>query len=399
MNRRVCPAPGGGAGTTPANPRWRADKGDVSYTACGQGRRFLDGLRTSPTILGAVGDKGGDSQNARHAADRSGEKNGALGYTPYVRLRSPASEGSRMEDLEPSVPRTPTQAVLRMVSILMGGIGALVLVGGLLVLVPGVLGGSDLWASVTFGVMILVVAGLLVLTAVLGLAASNNSARVGPYRFLCYLVGLAVLVAIVWGWGMGTFILFNPIVLTTTIVYVLICSRLADKVKEEHDEGVRGEPFSLIYTGRGGNENVIEQIVEDLAAVGIECEPEELEEQVFYERVRSGDYQIARLDAVTDRPVAESVLFPLFHSRSRGGSNVSGFASEEVDSLIDQARAARDDASREALLAEADTLIGEEAPIIPLTYPMHAFACTAKANGLVIDPAGVPRLAEIPPEE
>ena len=148
-----------------------------------------------------------------------------------------------MEDLEPSVPRTPTQAVLRMVSILMGGIGALVLVGGLLVLVPGVLGGSDLWASVTFGVMILVVAGLLVLTAVLGLAASNNSARVGPYRFLCYLVGLAVLVAIVWGWGVGSFILFNPIVLSTTIVYVLICSRLADKVKEEHDNGVRGETF------------------------------------------------------------------------------------------------------------------------------------------------------------
>lgn len=148
-----------------------------------------------------------------------------------------------MEDLEPSVPRTPTQAVLRMVSILMGGIGLLVLVGGLLVLVPGVLGGADLWASVTFGVMILVVAGLLILTAVLGLAASNNSARVGPYRFLCYLVGLAVLVAIVWGWGMGTFILFNPIVLTTTIVYVLVCSRLADKVQEEHDKGVSGETF------------------------------------------------------------------------------------------------------------------------------------------------------------
>ncbi len=174
---------------------------------------------------------------------------------------------------------------------------------------------------------------------------------------------------------------------------------LLDAAYPANDEGVRGEPFSLIYTGRGGNENVIEQIVEDLAAVGIECEPEELEEQVFYERVRSGDYQIARLDVVTERPVAESVLFPLFHSRCRGGSNVSGFASEEVDSLIDQARAARDDISREALLAEADTLIGEEAPVIPLTYPMHAFACTAKANGLVIDPQGVPRLAEIPPEE
>ena len=148
-----------------------------------------------------------------------------------------------MRDLEPSVPRTPAQAVLRIVSILMALIGAAVLAGGLLVLVPSVIGGTDLWAAVTFGTMIVVAAGLLILTAVLGLLASNNSARVGPYRFLCYLVGLAVLVAIIWGWGVGTFILFNPIVLTVTIVYVLICSRLADKVQEEHDKGVTGETF------------------------------------------------------------------------------------------------------------------------------------------------------------
>ena len=147
-----------------------------------------------------------------------------------------------MEDLEPSIPRTPAQAVLRMVSMLMGGIGLLVLVGGIAVLVGNVMGllpGGDIWAVGHLwrhdprGRR-----GCSSSRRRSGLAASNNSARVGPYRFLCYLVGLAVLVAIVWGWGMGTFILFNPIVLTTTIVYVLICSRLADKVKEEHDKGV-----------------------------------------------------------------------------------------------------------------------------------------------------------------
>ena len=52
-----------------------------------------------------------------------------------------------MRDLELSVARTPTQAVLRIVSILMGIMGALVLVGGLLVLVPSVIGGSDFWES------------------------------------------------------------------------------------------------------------------------------------------------------------------------------------------------------------------------------------------------------------
>lgn len=149
-------------------------------------------------------------------------------------------------DLEPSVPRTPTQAVLRIVSIIMAILGALVLLGGIAVIVTTnglAAAGGDLWTVVTFGGIIVAAAGLLLLTAVLGIAASNNSARVGPYRFLCYLVGLMVLVAIVWGWGLGTFILFNPIVLTTTIVYVLVCSRLADRVKEEHDRGITGETF------------------------------------------------------------------------------------------------------------------------------------------------------------
>lgn len=155
-------------------------------------------------------------------------------------------EESVIGDFEPSIPRTPTQAVLRMVSILMGLLGTVVLLGGVAVIVGSVMGplpSAGPWAIVTFGVMILVAAGLLLLTAALGIAASDSSARVGPYRFLCYLVGLAVLVAIVWGWGVGSFILFNPVVLSTTIVYVLICSRLADKVKEEHDGGVRGETF------------------------------------------------------------------------------------------------------------------------------------------------------------
>ena len=144
------------------------------------------------------------------------------------------------------MPRTPTQAVLRIVSIMMGVIGAAVAVGGVIVLVTDENGGmahGDLWAVATFGAMIVVVAGLLMLTAALGLAASDDSARVEPYRFLCYLVGLATLVAIAWGWGLGTFILFNPVVLTVTIVYVLVCSRLADKVKEEHDAGAHGETF------------------------------------------------------------------------------------------------------------------------------------------------------------
>lgn len=177
------------------------------------------------------------------------------------------SEPNDIGGLRPSVPRTPTQAVLRIVSIIMGVIGAAVAVGGVVVLAlnEGVgMTRDDLWAVATFGAMIVVVAGLLMLTAALGLVASNDSARVEPYRFLCYLVGLAALVAIAWGWGLGTFILFNPVVLTVTIVYVLVCSRLADKVKEEHDAGTYGETFL-----RSRHQRVLHLLSEVLVVKGV----------------------------------------------------------------------------------------------------------------------------------
>ena len=59
------------------------------------------------------------------------------------------------------MPRTPTQAVLRIVSIIMGIIGAAIAVGGVIVLVTDENGGvarGDLWAVATFGAMIVVVA-------------------------------------------------------------------------------------------------------------------------------------------------------------------------------------------------------------------------------------------------
>ena len=156
-----------------------------------------------------------------------------------------------MADVRPSIPRTPAQVTLRVVSAIMALLGVLVVVGAALVFLNRDqlgLAEESMWTVLTYGGIILIAAGLLLLTAWLGFRAADDSSRVGPYRFLCYFVGLVVLVAIVWGWGMGMFLLFNPVVLASTVTYVLVCSQLADKVAEEHEAGVKGEVF--LRTGR-----------------------------------------------------------------------------------------------------------------------------------------------------
>lgn len=167
-----------------------------------------------------------------------------------------------MADVRPSIPRTPAQVTLRVVSAIMALLGVLVVVGAALVFLNRDqlgLAEEGMWTVLTYGGIILAAADLLLLTAWLGFRAADDSSRVGPYRFLCYFVGLVVLVAIVWGWGMGMFLLFNPVVLASTVTYVLVCSQLADKVAEEHEAGVKGEVF--LRTGRQRTLHLLAEVV------------------------------------------------------------------------------------------------------------------------------------------
>lgn len=92
-------------------------------------------------------------------------------------------------------------------------------------------------------VFVLLIGMLQVATSIFGLRAAKDSSKVEPYRFLCYLIGLIILVGILWAWGRGELIILDPFVQLNTIVYVVICSNLADKVKKEHDQGIVGTTY------------------------------------------------------------------------------------------------------------------------------------------------------------
>lgn len=158
-----------------------------------------------------------------------------------------------------SIPRTPTQHILRIVSIvliILGVADVLTTSASLFSTVMGLQPAIPLekleFSGVYFTfsnnvllgyVFVLLIGVLQVVTSVLGLRAAKDSSKVEPYRFLCYLIGLIILVGILWAWGRGELIVLDPFVQLNTIVYVVICSNLADKVKKEHDQGVVGTTY------------------------------------------------------------------------------------------------------------------------------------------------------------
>lgn len=169
-------------------------------------------------------------------------------------LERPASDR-----VKATIPRTPAQHILRIVSIvliILGAADVLTILASLFATITGLQPAVPLekleFSGVYFTfsnnvllgyVFVLLIGMLQVVTSIFGLRVAKDSSKVEPYRFLCYLIGLIILVGILWAWGRGELIILDPFVQLNTIVYVVICSNLADKVKKEHDQGIVGTTY------------------------------------------------------------------------------------------------------------------------------------------------------------
>ena len=169
-------------------------------------------------------------------------------------LERPASDR-----VKATIPRTPAQHILRIVSIvliILGVVDVLTTSASLFATIMGLRPALPLEQLELSGVyftfsnnvllgyvFVLFIGVLQVVTSICGLRAAKYSSKVEPYRFLCYLIGLIILLGILWAWGRGELIILDPFVQLNTIVYVVICSNLADKVKREHDQGIVGTTY------------------------------------------------------------------------------------------------------------------------------------------------------------
>ena len=191
------------------------------------------------------------AENVSEVAQRAEKILVVDGDEPLNRLAS--------DRVKATIPRTPAQHILRIVSIvliILGAADVLTTTGSLVSTVMGLQPAVPLeqleFSGVYFTfsnnillgyVFVLLIGMLQVATSIFGLRAAKDSSKVEPYRFLCYLIGLLILVGILWAWGRGELIILDPFVQLNTIVYVVICSNLADKVKKEHDQDIVGTTY------------------------------------------------------------------------------------------------------------------------------------------------------------
>jgi oligopeptide transport system substrate-binding protein len=144
--------------------------------------------------------------------------------------------------------------------------------------------------------------------------------------------------------------------------------------------GGRGLPaFELLYNSSETHRLIAEAVQEMWRReLGVRVRLVNQEIKGTLDARRTGGFQILRSVWIADYDGPETFL-DLF--RRGGGNNCTGWGSPAYDALLDRAGLTADPAARGALLARAETLLLDDAPIIPVYFYTHVFLIRPSVRG------------------
>ncbi|MGZ0050556.1 peptide ABC transporter substrate-binding protein [Brevibacillus gelatini] len=146
-------------------------------------------------------------------------------------------------------------------------------------------------------------------------------------------------------------------------------------------------PISLLMNRSEAHRNIALEIQKQWKeTLGAEVKLVEEEWKVFLEDMYNGNYQIGRMGWFADYADPSNFL-QLFYEK-KGGNNNTNWENKTYQSLLDQAAQQADPVKRKQLLAEAEAILMEEMPVIPLYYYANNWVQDEKLKGIVIDELG-----------
>ena len=123
----------------------------------------------------------------------------------------------------------------------------------------------------------------------------------------------------------------------------------------------------LRYNTSENNRNTMTAIADMLGNIGIETTITEMEGATYFDYLRQdGDFDMVRAGWIGDYSDPQNFLF--LHESDNLGFNYSRWANEDYDALMDQAAQETDLEARAEILKQAETLLLEEVPVIPILY-------------------------------
>ncbi|MDS0527502.1 peptide ABC transporter substrate-binding protein [Clostridium sp. SHJSY1] len=143
--------------------------------------------------------------------------------------------------------------------------------------------------------------------------------------------------------------------------------------------------FELSYNSNEGNKLVAEAIQQMWAQIGVKVNLKNEEWSVFQDSRKNGNYEIARHGWYGD--YADPMTF-LDLLMTGGGNNDSKFANAKYDELVKKAQVETNAKTRAGYLKQAEDILMDEMPIIPLYYYTSVKGVDSKVKDIRVSPLG-----------
>jgi len=150
--------------------------------------------------------------------------------------------------------------------------------------------------------------------------------------------------------------------------------------------------ITITEIGGGAQAGVTTQAILEMwrTNLGVEVAISQSEPASFFDDLDRGRLQMFDIGWIMDYPDPEDIIDLLFYSRSR--QNNTGYSNPQVDALIEQARVEQDVTKRLQLYQQAEQLIIQDAPWIPLFFGRSHFVVKPYVKGFEPLPSVIPML-------
>ena len=155
---------------------------------------------------------------------------------------------------------------------------------------------------------------------------------------------------------------------------------LSEALEEEGISGIEDFPVLQILYNTSEDHRKIALTIQQMwqQNLGINVELENMDWKVYLSRQNSMDYQISRAGWIGDYEDPNTFLDIM---RTGRGNNRTGWSNQKFDELVGKANATADQEERYRLLGEAEKILIDELPIIPVYTYVRSYQLSPDVKG------------------
>lgn len=142
-------------------------------------------------------------------------------------------------------------------------------------------------------------------------------------------------------------------------------------------------------------QKIAEAIQANFKKIGVDAKIVTMEWSTYLEKVAKGEAPMFMLGWTGDNGDADNFLYTLLDKDSIGSNNYSRYSNDKLHKILIQAQSETDESKRNDLYKQAQVIIHNDAPWIPLVHSREALAGKSNIAGFKPHPTGSDRLATV----